>query len=164
MRKEGLNIRQERFAIAYAHTGNATQAAVEAGYKPSRARQTGDELVSNSDIAARVEIEKARINEQLDARLIERMEIQRRRFIEESDLALDALHGTMAEAQPNSPARVMAAIAILDRAGHGVAQKIEANVTNHDAIADISDDKRQEALLEAAIATGKVARLNGAGG
>ncbi len=159
-----LNIRQERFALAYAHSGNAGQAATEAGYSAKTADRIGSRLLNNVEIRARVETEKARILEQLDARLMERMEIQRRRFIEESDLALDALHGTMKEAQPNSPARVMAAIAILDRAGHSVAQKIEANVTNHDVLAEIPDDKRQDALVEAAIATGKVARLSSAGG
>ena len=47
---EGLNDRQRRFCVAYAQSGNATQAAIEAGYSAKTARQQGQRLLTNADI------------------------------------------------------------------------------------------------------------------
>lgn len=160
----GLNIRQERFAILYAQLGNGAQAAIEAGYSAKSARVIADELLTKPDIAARVELEKTKINERLDSQLMEMLEKQRRQFVLDSDLAQDALRDVMRNAASNSPARVQAALGVLDRAGHNPMMQIDANVTNHDPISEIPDDKRQQALIEAAVATGKVARLGGTGG
>ncbi len=163
MAKGELNIRQERFAILYAQTGNARQAYIEAGYSENGAEQSAEALLRNPDISSRVQLEKQRINEQLDTRLLEMLEKQRRQFILDSDLAQDALRDVVINAHSNSPARVQAALGILDRAGHNPMMQIEATVTNHDPITEIPEDKRESAILEAAIATGKVTRLSGTG-
>ncbi len=47
-----MNIRHEKFARAIFKGMNQTQAAIEAGYKPSRARKTGSELGTKRDILA----------------------------------------------------------------------------------------------------------------
>lgn len=46
-----MNPRQKAFADYYIETGNATEAAVKAGYKKSRAKQTGSQLVTNGDVS-----------------------------------------------------------------------------------------------------------------
>ncbi len=163
MAKGELNIRQERFAILYARSGNATSAAIEAGYSAKTAAAEAARLLRNVNICSRVDIEKAKITDELDAKMSEMLEKQRRQFILDSDLAQDALRDVVINAHSNSPARVQAALGILDRAGHNPMMQIEANVTNHDPITEIPEDKRESAILEAAIATGKVTRLSGTG-
>jgi phage terminase small subunit len=46
-----LNPKQQRFVEEYLKDLNATQAAIRAGYKPSRAEQTGCDLVRNRKVA-----------------------------------------------------------------------------------------------------------------
>ena len=49
-----LNARQERFAQEYAAAGNATQAAITAGYSARTAQEQGSRLLSNVMVATRV--------------------------------------------------------------------------------------------------------------
>ena len=164
MANSELNIRQERFCILYAQLGNAKQAYIEAGYSPKGAQPSAEALLSKPLVSSRVEAEKQKINDRLDSQLLDMLENQRRQFILDSDLAQNALRDVVINAASNSPARVQAALGILDRAGHNPMVQFEANVTNHDPITEIPEDKRQSAILEAAIATGKVARISGTGG
>jgi len=48
------NKRHEKFALALFKGMSQKDAAIEAGYKPSRARQTAHELVTKSDISIRI--------------------------------------------------------------------------------------------------------------
>lgn len=50
-----MNARKERFCLEYAAGGNATQAAIAAGYSPKTARSQGQRLLTNADIKARLE-------------------------------------------------------------------------------------------------------------
>lgn len=50
-----MNARKERFCMEYAASGNATQAAIAAGYSPRSARSQGQRLLTNADIKARIE-------------------------------------------------------------------------------------------------------------
>lgn len=50
-----MNARKERFCLEYAASGNATQAAVAAGYSPKTARSQGQRLLTNVDIKTRIE-------------------------------------------------------------------------------------------------------------
>ena len=50
-----MNARKERFCLEYAASGNATQAAIAAGYSPRSARSQGQRLLTNADIKARIE-------------------------------------------------------------------------------------------------------------
>lgn len=55
MAKNGLNHRQVFFIGAYIACGNATQAAIEAGYAENTAGGTGHALLKNPKIAAEIE-------------------------------------------------------------------------------------------------------------
>ena len=57
-----LNARQSRFLAEYLQSGNATQAAITAGYSEKTADQIGSTLLKNVDIAAQV-AKAARANE-----------------------------------------------------------------------------------------------------
>ncbi len=50
-----MNARKERFCLEYAASGNATQAAIAAGYSPKTARSQGQRLLTNVDVKARLE-------------------------------------------------------------------------------------------------------------
>lgn len=49
-----LNLRQRKFAAAYAHLGNATQAAIEAGYSAKTAGQAGERLLKKTEIQSKL--------------------------------------------------------------------------------------------------------------
>lgn len=50
-----LNLQQAKFLKAYLKSGNATQAAIEAGYSEKAARSCGQRLLTNADIKAAVQ-------------------------------------------------------------------------------------------------------------
>lgn len=50
-----LNARQELFCLEYIRDGNATQAAVRAGYSPKTAYSTGQRLLKNVEVRARID-------------------------------------------------------------------------------------------------------------
>lgn len=50
-----LNLQQAKFLQAYLKSGNATQAAIEAGYSEKTARSCGQRLLTNADIKAAVQ-------------------------------------------------------------------------------------------------------------
>jgi phage terminase small subunit len=49
-----LNLRQERFVVEYLKQGNATQAAIAAGYSERSAYSQGERLLKNAEISRRV--------------------------------------------------------------------------------------------------------------
>ena len=50
-----LQTRQELFCLEYIKDGNATQAAIRAGYKPKYAGTNADKLLKNTNIRARID-------------------------------------------------------------------------------------------------------------
>lgn len=62
----GLTPKQQRFCQEYVIDLNGTQAAIRAGYSPSRARQTGSRMVTNGDIQDEIERLQSAIAERLD--------------------------------------------------------------------------------------------------
>ncbi len=50
-----MNPRRERFCYEYVASGNATKAAIEAGYSSRTARSIGQRLLTNVDIKARIQ-------------------------------------------------------------------------------------------------------------
>ncbi|VYS75879.1 Terminase small subunit [uncultured Anaerotruncus sp.] len=50
-----LQARQELFCLEYIKDGNATQAAIRAGYKPKYAGTNADKLLKNTNIRARID-------------------------------------------------------------------------------------------------------------
>lgn len=49
-----LNVRQEKFCLEYARTGNATQSAIEAGYSAKTIASNIDKLLKNTEIQKRI--------------------------------------------------------------------------------------------------------------
>lgn len=103
------------FIAAYARTGNATQAALEAGYSPKTVRQQGAMLLSKLDKNG--ECSKARTDFLAEQ---ENSKKRQRRMLEvQADDAIRALGMVVrGEVARGAVAMVSAATAILDRAGH----------------------------------------------
>lgn len=53
--REKLTVKQEKFCLAYVEKGNATQAAIDAGYSKRSAKAIGAENLSKPDVRARVD-------------------------------------------------------------------------------------------------------------
>ena len=115
---DALPPRQEMFALEYARTGNASKAAREAGYSLPGAAQQGYVLLRNPNVLARVSELQAEWHAEQVAAI--------------RDHVAPAIE-TLAEiSRGDAPAsgaqaRVMAACALLDRAGFQPIQKVETN-------------------------------------
>lgn len=131
-RPEEVARRKERFVRVYAETGNAAAAAVAAGYSVRRAKAQGQYLLATDrDLAARArELRNAKAKEQGDDFVRQQAKL---RFA--ADDAIDAIAEIAACKWPKdadkrvgAQARVLAAIAILDRAGHKPVERIEQRI------------------------------------
>ena len=67
-----LNERQKAFADYYIQTGNATEAAIKAGYSEKTARSIGAENLTKHDISAYI---KERLDEQSEKRVADANEV-----------------------------------------------------------------------------------------
>ena len=54
--------RQQKFCDEYLISGNATDAAIKAGYSPKTAKQTGSENLAKPDLKAYIEAELAKLH------------------------------------------------------------------------------------------------------
>jgi len=61
-----LSNRHFRFVDEYMINGNATHAAISAGYSERRARQTAHELLKREDIQAEIAARQARVSKEVD--------------------------------------------------------------------------------------------------
>ncbi len=136
--------RHERFALAYAEHGDAAAAAVAAGYSPKSAVRQGCDLLMHPVIGPRARaLREERRAEQNDA-----FKRQQAALKAAADDAIGTLRDVAARPAPGpegadqkavrayyigAMARVQAAIAILDRAGHKPVERIEADVTDRRA-------------------------------
>ena len=123
--------RRELFIAAYASSGNASAAAVSAGYSPNGAPAEGARLLRDVRIGPRAR--EAR--QQYVESTMSDFQRQQRALCE----AADASIATLVQVAANPPrvgaqAMVLAAVAILDRAGHKPVERIESAV----AWADVS--------------------------
>lgn len=64
-----LTARQRKFIDAYLVSGNATRAAVAAGYSEQTAKQQGSRLLTNADVCAAVNMRQERASEKADLTL-----------------------------------------------------------------------------------------------
>src|ERR1700722_6235631 len=58
--------RQERFVDAYILTGNATEAAIKAGYSKKNARFSASEILTNPNVAAAVAEKRRKLAEKAE--------------------------------------------------------------------------------------------------
>lgn len=137
--------RADAFVAAYGRTGNATQAAIDAGYSAKTARQQGAALLSKLDKDGRCSQARAAfLAEQEDAK-----KRQRRMLVEGADDAIIALRAVVqGRVQKGAVAMVSAATAILDRAGHKPVDESKIAHTSPDG----SMTPRAGATLEAVAA------------
>ncbi len=110
--------RQEMFAVEYARTGNASKAARVAGYSSPGAAQQGHVLLRNPDVLARVSELQAEWHAEQIAAI--------RDHIAPAIQTLAEIVAGRADAK-GAQARVLAACALLDRAGFQPIQKVETN-------------------------------------
>lgn len=71
---KGLTQKQRRFIDEYIISGNATQAAIKAGYSKKTARKIGQENLTKPDIKAEIERRNAEIQSEKTADMTEVME------------------------------------------------------------------------------------------
>ena len=117
--------RRELFIAAYAQTGNATAAAVAAGFTEKNAGAQGDKLLHEPETGARAR--EAR--QQHVQATVSDFERQQRALCTAADDAIATLVEIAAAApRAGAMARVQAAVAILDRAGHKPVERIESAV------------------------------------
>jgi len=114
----GLPPRQEMFAVEYARTGNASNAARVAGYSAASVRSQGSYLLTNPDILARVRELQAEWHAQQIAAI--------RDHVAPAIQTLAEIAAGKADAK-GAQARVLASCALLDRAGFQPIQKVETN-------------------------------------
>jgi phage terminase small subunit len=74
-----MNARQRRFVQHYLLTGNATQAAISAGYSEATAKQQGSRLLTNADIAAAIADAESKTNK----KLADKFELSKERVVGE---------------------------------------------------------------------------------
>ena len=115
---DALSPRQEQFCLEYSRTGNASEAAREAGYSAASARSQGSYLLTNPDIIARVRELQAEWHATQVAAI--------RDHVGPAIQTLAAIAAGQADAK-GAQARVLAACALLDRAGFQPIQKVETN-------------------------------------
>lgn len=115
---DALSPRQERFALEYARTGNASNAARVAGYGTSGAGVQGHHLLKNANVLARVTELQAEWHATQVAAIRDHV-----------GPAIETLAEISRGEAPASgaQARVLASCALLDRAGFQPIQKVETN-------------------------------------
>lgn len=133
-----LTRKQAAFVQAYVDTGDQTQAALLAGFKPERARITGCELIRHSAV-------NAEIRKELQARLETAAPIAFKALI---DLVKDA---------ESENVKLQASVALLDRGGFSVIRKIESH-----SVIDIRSDSELTEAAKALIERLKELNLHGA--
>lgn len=112
---------QEKFAIEYARTGNATQSAIVAGYSPNSAEVQGCRLLKNDKVREKVAEQKAQMAEHL-----------RMLMAKEALTAFGVLKDIMNDPKAKGSDRVKCAIDLLDRAGYVAEKKVEVSASKKD--------------------------------
>ncbi len=107
---------QELFAIEYARTGNATQAAIHAGYAEEHASNQGYRLTRNDEVMKKVEEIKSQMAEDL-----------RNRMSREASSAFDVLIRIMNDEEARDADKIKCAVEVLDRAGFITENKVNVD-------------------------------------
>lgn len=163
-RKQGLSTsraetarRIELFIAAYAQTGDATSSAIAAGYSVNGAHTRGELLLH------KVEVE-SRAREARDAVVAAKKDTFQRQqdaLKAASDDAIKVLRevaaGAPRDAQGNASrawsigaqARVQAAMAILDRAGHKPIERVQQEIAWSDVSRELADMDVEAVLVDA---------------
>ena len=141
--------RRDLFIASYATTGNATSAAIAAGFGEKNAGAQGDKLLHEPETGTRAR----------EAR--ERHVLRTQDAFSRQQAALcaaaDGAIATLVQVASNPPrvgaqAMVLAAVAILDRAGHKPVERVEQHIAWADITAELQGVDIAQVLQEALLA------------
>lgn len=144
-RKDGgklakLTLKQQKFADEYIISGNATQAAIKAGYKEKTAYQTGAENLRKPQIKSYIE---ERLSELSSKKIADQDEVlqfftsvMRGEILEPYALGIGNGAQQIIEVKPNAATRKSAAVELAKRYGL-TSEKIEMNVTTNSKLESI---------------------------
>ena len=144
--------RRQLFVAAFAETGNASAAAVAAGYSERSAGTMGDRLMHEAGTAARAREARRQYVESS----MSDFQRQQAALCAAADDAIRVLVEISAAApRVGALARVQAAVAILDRAGHKPIERIEQQVAWADVTRELAGIDTAQVLREALDAIGE---------
>lgn len=128
-----LSTQQMLFATEYIKCGNATQAAIKAGYSERTAKSQGSRLLTNVDIQQYLSRQKENINKDL-----------RMMFADSAVDAYNVLQEIMKDPTAPPKDRIVAARDLLDRAGYKPTEKLQADVNSEGTLTVIFDQAMGE--------------------
>lgn len=156
-RRSEVIARRDAFIAAYAQTGNATTSAIAAGFSEHTAQTQGDRLLRDAEVSRRAREARETFLKQTR----EDFEQQQSLLRAGAYKAIEALSQVAAGKMPadgnsrvGAQARVLAAVAILDRAGHKPIERMQAQVAWADVSREIADMDVEAVLVEALQAIG----------
>ncbi len=122
---------QELFATEYARSGNATQAAIYAGYSKEHASNQGYRLTRNDEVMKKVAEVKSQMAEDL-----------RNKMSAEASSAFEVLTSIMYDEDAKDADRIKCAVEVLDRAGFITESKV--NLDTNMVYEIIIDDEEED--------------------
>ena len=135
-----LTLKQQKFADEYIISGNATQAAIKAGYKEKTAYKTGAENLRKPQIKAYID---GRLSELSSKKIADQDEVlqfftsvMRGEILEPYALGIGNGAQQIIEIKPNAATRKSAAVELAKRYGL-TSEKIEMNVTTNSKLESI---------------------------
>ena len=161
-RRQGLSTskaevarRIDLFIAAYAQTGDASSAAIAAGYSERNSRNIGTRFLTDPDVESRArEARDAVVNAQQDA--FRRQQDALKAACDGAITALiDLTHGklpggdALGKGKVGAQALVLAATAILDRAGHKPIERVQQEVAWADVSRELADLDVEAVLVDA---------------
>lgn len=120
---------QEKFAIEYATSGNATQAALKAGYSKSTAESQCSRLLGIVEVQEKI----AEIKTQQAQALRERM-------AREATTAFNVLTSIMKDKEAKDADKIKCAIDVLDRAGYAAEKKLALRANEDKSLERLRQD------------------------
>ena len=135
-----LTLKQQKFADEYIISGNATQAAIKAGYSEKTATQVGAENLRKPYIKSYIDERLAELNSQKIADQEEVLQfftsVMRGEILEPYALGIGNGAQQIIEIKPNAATRKSAAVELAKRYGL-TSEKIEMNVTTNSQLESI---------------------------
>lgn len=144
--RQEVQRRRELFIAHYAQTGSGKDAAIAAGYSPKNAAVRAAKLLIDPAVGPAAHARRQAVVEDAE-KTIERQANQLRKAADDAIKTLREVATSPDGGGRGAQARVQAAIAILDRAGHKPVERVQSDVSVQDAAKQI-DDETARAILE----------------
>lgn len=144
--------RRNTFVAAFAQTGNATAAAIAAGYSESTAHTHGDRFLRDGETGRRAREARDAFLKQTRADFEQQQAMLRNESFDAIKALAEVAQGKMPEGgntRVGAQARVLAAVAILDRAGHKPIERVQQEVAWADVTREMDGVDVEAVLLDA---------------